>query len=376
MSLILSSIVVSAQVMDYALLHLADVTCGFEVYPHMEMVCVHGGDIAAQGLRTPSPFGPERAVVSAGLGIVALVSVPLGLVNLDENVWVQIGSAIFMWVITGFWLVYLGMTRGYDLALLPAVGDATENAVSTAFFNFVYVMTLPTWINEKASSVSVRTTIVWSTVLSLIYYMVLGVAGATAFKFSGNEDILSAIDTEHTKHKGAVHEFALATTYAWPVVVLISGIPVFMIIARKNLQRAHLLGRRAAAIFSTVLPWILSVPFLAGAGLQELINWTSIFGLIYINFVAPLLVYLTITNMTDVQLAEADQRFVEESVAEDEEVVGRPSILYDASVPRSERWTCGCVPSPGTTRYFVYALIVLGVAANIECAVDVIRRYT
>jgi len=371
-SLILSSIVVSAQVMDYALLHLADVTCGLQVHPHVELVCVHGSDVAAAGIRTLSPFGAHRSVISAGLGIVALVSVPLGLVNLDENVWVQIGSAIFMWLITAFWLVYLGMTRGFELARLPALGDATENAVSTAFFNFVYVMTLPTWINEKASTVSVRTTIVWTTVLSLVYYLVLGVAGATAFDFTGNMDILSAIDTERTRHKGAVHELALATTYAWPVVVLISGIPVFMIIARKNLQRAHLLGARASAIVSTVLPWLLAVPFLAGKGLQELINWTSIFGLIYINFVAPLLCYHTITRMTDEELAAADQRFVEESATDEDNEV-RPSLLYDTSLPMPERWTCGCTPSPGTIRYCVYALIFLGVAVNIACGVNVIR---
>ena len=47
--------------------------------------------------------------------------------------------------------------------------------------NFAYVMTVPSWVNEKAPGVSINRSVWFSSVVVFLCYAVLGVAAAAAF---------------------------------------------------------------------------------------------------------------------------------------------------------------------------------------------------
>ena len=48
------------------------------------------------------------------------------------------------------------------------------------FFNFQFVTTIPSWLNEKKPGVSVNSSIWWSVVISVLFYIGLGYLGAVA----------------------------------------------------------------------------------------------------------------------------------------------------------------------------------------------------
>ena len=61
-------------------------TCGLALSgPHTGWICVdRAGEL-------PSPFGNTFMLTTLGFMIVLLLVIPLGLSNLDDNMWVQYG---------------------------------------------------------------------------------------------------------------------------------------------------------------------------------------------------------------------------------------------------------------------------------------------
>eukprot|EP00438_Fugacium_kawagutii_P034402 Skav207737 [mRNA] locus=scaffold362:348045:362283:- [translate_table: standard] len=57
-------------------------SCGLMFYPHVGTIC-------AESSEDVTPFGTGKLVLSLGLGMVAVLSIPLGYWNLDDNIIVQ-----------------------------------------------------------------------------------------------------------------------------------------------------------------------------------------------------------------------------------------------------------------------------------------------
>jgi len=76
-------------------------------------------------------------------------------------------------------------------------------------------------------------------------------------------------------------------------VALLSSIPVFSIIIRYNLIESGVVtNKKAANFWAVIFPWIIGVFFYTGAGLDSVINWTSLFVNGLVNFIIPLLLYI------------------------------------------------------------------------------------
>lgn len=296
-SLNVASIVISAQAIDSGLADMVGRTCGLRATGSAPgWQCV---GVSAAG--HSSPFSPG-CVLSAGYVLAAAVAVPFGLFNLEENIIVQKGAFILTLVCIGDWLRALAIEGPtWDFESMPPVagGSNSPTAVITCLiavmgsvvYNYAFVVTVPSWCNEKRPEVSVNFTVWWATVLVTVLYIVLGVMGAVAYgsKLTVSRDILACLNNSG---------LARFSVCIFPLMAALSGVPIFCIIIRYNLVQSGLCGRLSADFLGVYLPWLVALPMQTGSGLQQVINWTALlFGSIA-NFGLPFLLYVRYLQAT------------------------------------------------------------------------------
>ena len=66
-------------------------------------------------------------------------------------------------------------------------------------------------------------------------------------------------------------------SYMFPLVALVTTIPVWSIIMRYNLLENNLCSPAAANFWSVVFPWLLAVIFYGGSLLNYVITWIGNF---------------------------------------------------------------------------------------------------
>ena len=272
----ISSIVVSAQTMDSTIIKMAHKTCGLVMYEPSPapgspswpwaFSCISDTD----GTVSPadSPFG-DRYVVSLGYLVIMAVTIPLGLINLDENMIVQEGGFVLLCLCVVAWGIQF-MYGGLQPSRMPAVVSSGFGPVlSTVVFNFGFITTVPSWLNEKAPGVGVATSTWVSIALSTAMFMVLGLLGGLGMDYPNGEDLLAAINDPSQPRILLISQIA---TYIFPIAALVSGIPVFAIIIRYNLVREGV-PKLLANLFAVILPWAVAVFFYAGNLLTQIITW-------------------------------------------------------------------------------------------------------
>jgi hypothetical protein len=89
--------------------------------------------------------------------------------HLKETIFVQLVAFSFMCLLL---VQFSGefITKGFPHSL-PLFGDSISQLAGVVLFNYAYIVTVPSWLNEKQNSVSVNSTI-WhaSTLSSAIYF--------------------------------------------------------------------------------------------------------------------------------------------------------------------------------------------------------------
>lgn len=168
-----------------------------------------------------SPFG-NAFVISIGYVITMAVTIPMGFMNLDDNIWVQYGGFVLLCVCVIAWCIQFFVT-GLDTSRMPSVHGSGMGAVlptvryysdclcSVAYrlhhvcddyvcvvvviavrlprlslifspsagtvqvvFNWGFLTTLPSWLNEKSPNVSVSKATWVSIAISMAMFMALG----------------------------------------------------------------------------------------------------------------------------------------------------------------------------------------------------------
>jgi amino acid permease len=281
MSIIVSSIVVSAQTMDDTLIAIFKKTFALEFFPQLKFLSVTnpGNNL--------SPFG-NCFVLSLGYFIVLLITIPMGYFNLDDNIIIQNGAFTLLILIIIEWFINFFLV-GLNLKRVPFFSTNQSQVLGTIIFNYAFTTTVPSWVNEKKEKVSINKTIWSSTGIATIFYIAIGLFGAWAYNFSNNEDLLDAINNNST---GALHIISKICVYLFPAVALLSTIPVYCIIIRYNLIENKLCSKPVANFWGVIFPWIISIFFYTGAGLIVVINWASLLVNGFVNFIIPIIIYL------------------------------------------------------------------------------------
>jgi len=294
----ISAIIESTQVADATLISLFGKSCAWQVWPSATVGeagvwrCVGEEQLAAS--TSSSPFGDDW-VLSLGCLLVLLMTVPLGYYNIDDIVWVQMVACLMLTcLIVPAWLREFGLL-GLHFERLPAVGSSANVAamVGPTLFNYAYIITVPSWVNESKRSVSINKSMWWSLLAGMCTFLALGWVGAAAMKGTKAEeqDLLACLTGPRISSLGR------AATFLFPWAALVSGIPVFSIIVRYNLIENKLCSRRWAIWWATLFPWLAALLFYAGNLLETLLNWVSLLSTVPLNLVLPCYLYTVACGM-------------------------------------------------------------------------------
>ena len=323
----LANIVLTSQVMDYTLLDMFGRTCGVDYYPSFRAYCVTGA--SSQDAQTDSPFGYSY-VISLGYIVVLVLCIPLGVLNLDDNIGIQIAGMLLTVVCVFVWVADF-MRFSPTIANMPALppdSSALPTLLSTVVFNYGFVATIPSWLNEKAPKVQVART-VWGGVLwATSQFLLVSVPAAMAVPNLPSSCTLLAVingvcpvpDANGDGGNLNLPFWAVSRimVFIFPIANVLASIPVFSIIIRYNLLQIH--GIKVPVwlgnLFAVVLPWLVALPFFGGDGLNQIINWSSAIFFILLNLILPLWAYLKQAHLQAQGLPPIDASQVELEASE------------------------------------------------------------
>ncbi|KAF9315555.1 hypothetical protein BG003_002908 [Podila horticola] len=275
----IASIAVSAQLFDNLLIKLFHRTCGIQIYPHPSFVCV------TEQLPSASPFTGVM-IMTAGVLLALAMILPLAVLKLSENIWLQLASFILIIFIVLQWIVTFFM-HGLDTTLVPIVGPDISQTFGTILFNYAFITTVPSWANAKKPSVSIHKSIGWSVTITTIIYLCVAIIGGMAFQIPANSSLIQAINSSPD-----ATVLSQVTGYTFPIAALITSIPINIIVIRYNLIQSGACNMVWSNILSGVLPWLVAIPCMTGAGLTAVINWSSLFLVSTANFIIPFILYI------------------------------------------------------------------------------------
>ena len=166
----------------------------------------------------------------------------------------------------------------------PRTGSLAA-VVGTVLFNFGFVTTVPSWVNEKRPSVSVNRSLWLATLCCVAVFFAVGLSGAAAFSDAlegqatntcarrvrdpsfrcadGLMQIFSSGELLPARwHGSSAATFLLrSSVYLFPIVAVVSSIPVFSIVIKYNMIENGF-SRKAAVLWGVVFPWVAAFPLL------------------------------------------------------------------------------------------------------------------
>ncbi|CAG8519533.1 4830_t:CDS:2 [Acaulospora colombiana] len=206
----IASILLSAQSMDTVLISLFGKTCGLGIYPESGFYCVYQqGDFN-------SPFGTNYMVATLGFLITLVMVMPLSIFSLSDNIKVQIASLFGLVFIFCGWLVTF-FKQGLKTSYVPLIGENMSDVIGTVIFNYAFITTVPSWVNDLRPNVSIRKSVWYSNLIATTGYILLGVVGGMAFQINPTSDIIAVMNESNQKNW-----LTTASTYVFPVAVLIT----------------------------------------------------------------------------------------------------------------------------------------------------------
>ena len=287
----LSLIVQSIQVMDFTIAAIAGKSCTVPQFsPSFTFACPAKVD------NNITPFATDVWCVPLGLYFTALFVIPLGLVNLDDNIKVQKAAFYSLITIVLIWVGVLASNQPSS-SNVPVMGSTLNTVLGTSLFNFAFVSSVPSWVNEKREDVSIVKTLCAVLPLAVVIFVVMGWLGGAAFPdWTTDETLLDKL--QGTGILGQI------TFYAFPIIVNLTSIPVLSIFQRYNLLKERVCGRAMANFLAVVLPWLIAIPLYNGSGYQNLANWGGVLVTSVVNFIVPTVVYIIAVRRRDREMEE------------------------------------------------------------------------
>eukprot|EP00301_Raphidiophrys_heterophryoidea_P019168 c4141_g1_i2.p1 GENE.c4141_g1_i2~~c4141_g1_i2.p1 ORF type:complete len:363 (+),score=60.92 c4141_g1_i2:573-1661(+) len=278
----MTSIVQSSQTADETLLAVFGKTCALHIYPFDDfgLLCIK--DDTAE---SDSPFG-NAWVISLGFCTALVATIPFAYLNLDDNIQVQMAAFLGLVLVVIEWVVQFH-AHGFDWSLLPPLTSDQTGVFGSVLFNFAFITTIPSWVNEKHVSVDIGSSIWLSTSFGSTIFVVVGLFGALSYRFR-EEDLLTVLVDDP-------NAFPITKTcvYLYPLIALLTSIPIFSIIVRYNLLESHLCNDvRWANFWSVVAPWLGASFFYSGDLLNNIVNWAGLITAAPLNFILPCFFYI------------------------------------------------------------------------------------
>ena len=278
----IASILVCAQVMDSLLIFLFGASYALELAPVVRWLPTSAQDML--------PFEGSDIVLSLGYLVTMIILMPMGFFNLDESAAFQLLSWIVM-VASLLEFTVQFFLNGMDPSLTATVGSDFTNLVGLVIFGFAYVVTVPSWCNEKRDTVSVNRVIWSSTLVSSLLFIAIGLLGAWAYPGLRYANLLTYMAAPGSPIVTQVF------VYLFSLFVIGLGIPLFAIYIRLNLYVGGVCNAGWSTFWGAVFPWLFSWLLYDGDGFTRFENWAALIINGLINFVAPFIIFLTAKKM-------------------------------------------------------------------------------
>lgn len=182
--------------------------------------------------------------------------------------------------------------EGINFENVSLWGERWDSLFGVVLFNFALVIVVPAWLYEKDPGIDVPTIVHSSSVLSAMFYILIGGLGAACIPHvSPNmlESMMSGVF-------GTAMQLN-ASIFAFFIVGL--GCPLFSVLARMNLTGSGLLSHSHGNIFAVYLPFFSSWLFYQGDAITELLSWGGIIFTSLVAFILPLWVSLHALHTSD-----------------------------------------------------------------------------
>jgi hypothetical protein len=250
------------------------------------------------------------------------MAIPCGRWNLDDNMMIQVVAFILT---VAFWLVWIAasfseISSKDEYPSIPAINNSPGVGSQAAWlgnilFNFGYVTTVPSWVNEKRPSVSTNKTLWVSTTACIGVFFGVGLIGALAYgdvlqglvtntcqrqqddhSFNCPNDLMQALTQKQTQPASwGAHGWSSgllsASVYLFPIAAVVSSIPIFSIVIKYNLLENGFSNKSSFA-FAVLFPWLLGFPLLYMPNvLAQFVNFTSLIFVTFTDFIVPLALY-------------------------------------------------------------------------------------
>lgn len=264
------------------------------------------------------PFEDDTGYLyTVGMFVTTALTLPFGLLNLKENMWIQ-------WLT--FWCTVL-LSAGLLVRIAFVVPDAYQFSALAdsgsilssnfpAWFGerysklfgvclFLYAglpISVPAWLTEKNLDVSVTDAIWVSSISSFATYFIVGFLGALAFPGDG-DNLLAWL--------GGLEDISIEVmSLVFNVLVFAFGIPVFAIIIRETVQDSTQCHPAVAYFFGGIFPFLISWLLYQGDLSILLIEWSGILFSDCSSFLLPLLLAYYLPKRVKHTLQVSDKGYV------------------------------------------------------------------
>eukprot|EP01061_Rhynchopus_euleeides_P012049 TRINITY_DN21650_c0_g1_i1.p1 TRINITY_DN21650_c0_g1~~TRINITY_DN21650_c0_g1_i1.p1 ORF type:complete len:705 (+),score=331.19 TRINITY_DN21650_c0_g1_i1:687-2801(+) len=302
---LIASVIESSQTTDSCFIEIFGKSCALQFHDNESIEvngstsfgfrCVDGGASTSD-----SPFGDNAYVISLGFVFVAALALPLGYWNLDDNIGVQVVACGLLCLIVMEWLIQSfahglvfdptdEQTANEGYGGVPVAQSNLDDVFGIVLFNYAFVTTLPSWVNEKKVGVPINKTVWSATAVGTAMFILCGIICAAGYDFTGDSDLLSIFTNKNTM---GVSVLTRIMSYTFPFAALVSGIPILSIIIRYNLLENNVCGTMWANFWGGVFPWIMSIALYTGSGLNTVTKWSGLLIIVPLNFVLPVYFYI------------------------------------------------------------------------------------
>eukprot|EP01118_Nematostelium_gracile_P003930 TRINITY_DN1462_c0_g1_i2.p1 TRINITY_DN1462_c0_g1~~TRINITY_DN1462_c0_g1_i2.p1 ORF type:complete len:496 (-),score=101.49 TRINITY_DN1462_c0_g1_i2:89-1576(-) len=280
-SINIASIIVCAQSIDSFLIFCFKKTFALELYPHPGFIAGDADALALWG-------GQNSFMITFTLGylITIIFYAPWGFFPLDDNIKFQFASFIGLVLMMLEFMYWWFVETDWYPSEVPAFGKDYAQVVGVFITSWAFVMVVPSWVNEKKPHVSINRTVWISCLGSMIGYLIFGIMSALSIQHIQSDNIL--------KRMGDSGFFILTrvVSYIFSMIIIGPGIPVYSISIRYNLFVGGICSKRWSYFWGAVVPWIFAFLFTGSSVFAQLLVWSGLLVTGFVNFVAPLGIYL------------------------------------------------------------------------------------
>eukprot|EP00730_Choanoeca_flexa_P018279 TRINITY_DN8881_c0_g1_i1.p1 TRINITY_DN8881_c0_g1~~TRINITY_DN8881_c0_g1_i1.p1 ORF type:complete len:563 (+),score=76.04 TRINITY_DN8881_c0_g1_i1:157-1845(+) len=312
-SLNIISVVQSAQVMDNAISAMFGHSCGLNISPFalstngttLDQATQAWSCIDTNDVSNGNAWGCH-VILTMGYLVALVLTLPMGYFNLDDNMIVQVVAFVITFLCWVVWLVGCFFSDSFDHGdawVIPAIASGHEwnsqaGVIGTVLFNFGFVTTVPSFVNEKKPHVSVNKVVWLSTLICVIVFVVMGVPGAMAFQKSlagpatgkceldpsgancaqSLMDVFTSQDLSPPvlRNNHAANIVMQLSVYLFPIVAVLSSIPVFSIVIKYNMVENGF-SHAFSFFWGVVFPWLVALPLLYQPdALNQFITFSSL----------------------------------------------------------------------------------------------------